>query len=731
MAKFIKTFLFVSLFLIASPLLSFNNLPKLFIVTSGSMEPLVKSGSLAITKNINPNSLTVNDIVAFTSPYNSKETILHRIHTIKSTSPLLFSTKGDRNSSPDQWDLTQSAIKGRYLFSFPYLGKIIAFIQSPFGFILCICLPAILLVFFELLKIKKIITKKTDHNFLLLLITSFLLLSISSHHISASFFSLATTSPLSFSISELQPPESTILFDDNFTRNIRNFNISTSAFDNNSILNIKLYYSYNFSNWELFPQVIYSSEGTYYFDSPHGDGLYSFMTLATDIFGNVEVKEFDFFTHQIKVDTLAPTTNLNLQSLPTPAYSGQNYYDWTQATSQCDYRLVTVDDKEAFILGSESLSIGGTQAFFHLVSLPASASSTLSFSYRFLSHDIVDFDHFNVSLTDISGLNVIEDILNIGNLNSDDYNYDSGWQSLSRGLNHLAGQTFNILFSLTDTGEGDDYNSWVYFNDISPSTLDTRIGETSVINFLVSDLGSEIIDSPLEIPLNTGENEINFSSSDSSENMEIDHQLSILVLSPLVLNKIDKNTIYLFNNSWDESLDLSNYSYSINDSPVTVLISSILPQQSLAINLSTELSNISKIKLFDHEILIDSVVIYDLNLTNWQRSVDGLGPWIKISSSPAVNLEFRASVSKITLSISGLGITLSDMSYTIDYSNISGPQQIYGQILPVTIDQSGVSTRDLYLGTCSSGGTCTPSSNIGSSFVVTFSNLSPQTFIFD
>lgn len=731
MAKFIGIFLLVSLFLIISPFLSFKNLPKFFIVTSGSMEPLVKSGSLAITKSVNPNFIKIGDIVAFTSPSNPKETILHRIYGVKSTSPLRFSTKGDHNSTPDQWDLTESGLKGRLLFSLPYLGKIIAFIQSPFGFILCICLPAIFLVFSELLKIKKVFSKNTNHPFLLLLITIFTLLTITSRHISAFYTSTALASDLNFSISELQPPESSILFDDNFTRNIRSFDISVSAFDNNSVFNIKLYYSHNFNSWQEFSQIIYGSEGVFHFNSPAGDGLYSFMTLATDNFGNVEIKKFDFFTNQIKVDTVPPTTNLNYQSLPVSKFSGQNYYDWTEASSLSDYHLATVDDREVFMLGSESTSIGGTEAFFHLVSLPASASSTLSFSYRFLSHDIADFDHFNVNLTDISGTNIIENILNFGNLNSDDFDYDSGWLSLSRGLTHLAGQTFKILFSLTDTGEGDDYNSWAYFDNINFSTLDTRIGETSLISFAVTDLGSEIINSPVEIPLNTGENEINFSSTDSSENIELNHQQSIVVLSSLVLNKIDKNTIVLFNNSWDQSFDLTDYSYSIGDSQTIALEGLILPQQSLALNLSTELPNSCQIKLFNHQNLIDSVTVNQLNLAHWQRSLDGLGPWIKIRPDPAINLEYRASVSKITLTVSGLGTTLSDMSYTIDYSNAAGPQQIYGQILPATIDANGFSARDFYLGTCSSGGTCLPSSGLGDSFVVIFSNLPPQTFIFN
>jgi len=352
-AKFIGTFLFIFLFLIASPLLPFNKLPQLFIVTSGSMEPLVKSGSLALVKKVSPSSLKVGDIIAFTSPYNSKETILHRIYAFKSNSPLLISTKGDDNSDLDQWDITESAIKGQYIFSLPYLGKFIAFIQKPFGYFIFICFPAIFLVFSELLKIKKIITKNSSPSLLLFLFPLFSLLAISSHHISASYSSKANITGLNFSISEQNPPESDIDLGENFTRNIHHFDINTQAFDDNSVLNIKLYFSHNFSDWEPFSQVICGSEGVFHFDSPAGDGLYSFMTLATDNFGNVEVKEFDYFVHQVKVDTIPPTTNLNNQSFPHPGYSGQNYYNWSPSTSLCDYRQVMIDDQEAFILGSE------------------------------------------------------------------------------------------------------------------------------------------------------------------------------------------------------------------------------------------------------------------------------------------------------------------------------------------------------------------------------------------
>jgi len=722
-------FLFLLLFIVISPVLPFKNIPKTFIVVSGSMEPAIKSGTLVLTKAVNPKSLKVGDIIAFVSPNNPNDFIIHRISSIKSTNPLRVSTKGDNNNSVDQWDVVESGIKGQYQLSLPYLGKIAGFVRQPLGFILIICFPALIFIISELFKIKKIF------------IPLFLFASLSSifsiKSISALYTSAVFVTGLSFSISELSPPESLINLGDINTRNIRNFNINATASDNISVSSIKLYYSFNFNQWQLFPETIYSSEGDFHFSSPDGDGLYSFETIATDSFGNIETKDFNYFNHQIKVDTIPPTTNLNNQSFSNHIYNGQDYLTngnfeigitaWIVGSSIGDHHIINNDDTDnnnAFILGSDTKSINGTDSVYQIVSLPASASSTLSFSYRFLSHDIADYDHLNVNLTDLSGTNILENILNFGNLNSDDFDYDSGWLTLSRGLTHFAGQTFKLIFSLTDTGTGDDYYSWTYLDNVKISTLDIRVGETSVINFLATDLGSDIINSTPDTTLNPGENDLTFTSDDSSENIEINHHQSIVVPSPLVLNKITKNTISLFNNLFNEPINLINYFYSIDDGPLISI-------DNLNLILSTPLPDSCQIKLFLNDNLIDSVNVTNLGSTTWQRISDGLGPWAKINAPPSFNLESRLSVSKITLTVSGLATTLSDMSYTIDFSDISGPQQIYGRILSNTIDSQGVSSRDFYLGTCSSGGTCLPVSGLGSSYVVTFSDLPSKTFIFN
>ncbi|MFA6609203.1 MAG: signal peptidase I, partial [Candidatus Paceibacterota bacterium] len=287
--KYLLVFvLVIILFTILSPFLNYKNLPKIFIVTSASMEPAIKYGSLVFTKSVDPKLLKVGDIIAFSSPNNSKDFILHRVNQIKSSSPLHFATKGDNNNVLDQWDVTDLGVKGLYIFSLPYFGKIIAFVRQPLGFILIICIPAILLIISELFKIKNILDKKNHFKIIILLIIFTFGLSLNNiQKISAQYSSESTLSKLSFSIGDFISPESSLNLEDIYTQNLRDFKINATATDNISVSKIQLYYSYNYGPWLLFPDVINADNGFFHFTSPLGDGLYSFESLATDISNNI------------------------------------------------------------------------------------------------------------------------------------------------------------------------------------------------------------------------------------------------------------------------------------------------------------------------------------------------------------------------------------------------------------------------------------------------------------
>ena len=552
------------------------------------------------------------------------------------------------------------------------------------------------------------------------LIFLFLISTILPKHVLAGFYDDIYTQKISFFIPEKINPNSLLQIDQNLSNN-SSFIIHSVASDNSQVKQINLYYSHNFGPWLIYPQNITAEEGNFNFNSPSGDGLYSFESLATDIYGNQEIREFDYFHYQVKVDTKPPTTNLHI--LPDSLfYSGQNYLDDRWQFSEHSF--------SDFQIGETNFSIGSTAYISQEVSLPSYTTSTFSFSYHFISHDIVDFDHFDVFITDTEG-KIIKNILSMGNFDTTNFDFDSGWQTISQNLTFLAGRTFKIFFQLTDTGLGDDLNSYVFIKNPVLSTLDTRFSPDSQLDITSTDLNSEIISQSTLPEIIIGENIISLIATDSANNSENGHYQNIIVAPYLNLNKITSQSISVFNNSLSSEINLTDYQYSIDDSPLApIATSSAIPLSEFTIFFDQALPQKATVNLYKNNQLVESLNYDQLNLCNWYRQGNPLGPWIKQCPSPEFNLEFRPLVSKITLSVSGLAQTLPDMTYTISYMDISGPQEIFGQIFTGQIDQNGNSSREFFIGTCSSGGTCIPDSGLVPTFKVKFSNLPEKIFNF-
>lgn len=137
--------------------LSTLNIPgnyKLFVVQSGSMEPTLKTGSIVISK---PEiDYSRGDIVTFNSTAgNKKSTVTHRIYSVNNeNSQITFMTKGDANKAPDINKLTKSQIVGKTIFSVPYIGYPINFAKTQAGLIILIIIPAVIIIYSEILNIK-------------------------------------------------------------------------------------------------------------------------------------------------------------------------------------------------------------------------------------------------------------------------------------------------------------------------------------------------------------------------------------------------------------------------------------------------------------------------------------------------------------------------------------------------------------------------------------------------
>jgi len=128
-----------------------------YVVLSGSMEPAVKTGSVAL---VSPKKYgyALGDIVTFSR--NGEETVTHRISSLKNEAgEITYETKGDANKTSDNGSIKRSQIVGSVLFSVPYIGYAVDFAKKPYGFIILVVIPATIIIYEEFKTIKRELAK--------------------------------------------------------------------------------------------------------------------------------------------------------------------------------------------------------------------------------------------------------------------------------------------------------------------------------------------------------------------------------------------------------------------------------------------------------------------------------------------------------------------------------------------------------------------------------------------
>lgn len=100
-----------------------------FVVTGGSMEPVINKGALVIVEPVSPTVVSRGDIITF-DHYGQMTT--HRVIAIDSSNAAspTFTTKGDANSVADPEPVHFPGQVGIYRASIPVLGYVIVYMQA-------------------------------------------------------------------------------------------------------------------------------------------------------------------------------------------------------------------------------------------------------------------------------------------------------------------------------------------------------------------------------------------------------------------------------------------------------------------------------------------------------------------------------------------------------------------------------------------------------------------------
>ncbi len=131
-----------------------------YVIISESMVPKIKVNDAVVTMRVSEKNIHVNDIITFLSKdIETKGTpITHRVVGIvyedkENKKVLGYRTKGDNNNTQDFALIKPNEVLGKVYIRIPKVGYLQSFISKPIGWIICIVIPCMILVFSDTIKI--------------------------------------------------------------------------------------------------------------------------------------------------------------------------------------------------------------------------------------------------------------------------------------------------------------------------------------------------------------------------------------------------------------------------------------------------------------------------------------------------------------------------------------------------------------------------------------------------
>lgn len=112
---------------------------NMYVILSGSMEPSYQTGGVVFVEDTDRNDIKINDVVTYR--VNGNTIVTHRVvDIVDEEDEISYITKGDANSEADNNCVYPENIIGKVMFTIPYLGYAISYIQQPPGMYVAIAL---------------------------------------------------------------------------------------------------------------------------------------------------------------------------------------------------------------------------------------------------------------------------------------------------------------------------------------------------------------------------------------------------------------------------------------------------------------------------------------------------------------------------------------------------------------------------------------------------------------
>lgn len=151
--------LLINITLIAKSFINKDEVPSIggmlpLIVLTDSMYPEIQSGDLILCTTAEAAQVEVRDVISFFDPAgNGTSIVTHRVvEIVDEAGEIFFRTRGDNNNTEDKELVPAENLVGVYKIRIAGAGHIAMFMQSTAGLIVCVVLPILLLVGYDMIR---------------------------------------------------------------------------------------------------------------------------------------------------------------------------------------------------------------------------------------------------------------------------------------------------------------------------------------------------------------------------------------------------------------------------------------------------------------------------------------------------------------------------------------------------------------------------------------------------
>ena len=133
---------------------------RMFSIQTESMYPTLLPGDLIFDTAVkDAGELRNGDIITYWTVINGERVLnTHRIEQIYDGGGyLIFSTKGDNNTTADPLTVHESEVVGKYSFRVESLGKVFDYLQTSTGFLIVVVVPVFLFFLFHLVQFFRVL----------------------------------------------------------------------------------------------------------------------------------------------------------------------------------------------------------------------------------------------------------------------------------------------------------------------------------------------------------------------------------------------------------------------------------------------------------------------------------------------------------------------------------------------------------------------------------------------